>query len=287
MRIKVIILLLFVISPYLSLAQDSTDFFSAKNRLRFGDFLYCSKDYLRAIDEYAEYLKKFNNDTIVFKISLALRKMKKYSQAEDYFKTLAFNSPLNQRARIELFKTYFIEKDFGSFSAEMERRRFFPEAKPQPVISLYYSSQLLWSKTLPDSVEFISAFESGVQKKMAEFYAAKNYPDIKDETTAGVLSALIPGLGKIYTGEYGDGITAFIFNSVLGFLAYDNYRAGHKFRTWLFGGMTMVFYAGNIYGSVASAQLYNVASEINFRTRLNDYIKSKNYFDDITTEFCK
>ncbi len=284
-QIKTIAVLVFI--PFLSIfSQNKVDFFSAENRLKFGDYLYCQKDYLRAFDEYSAYLSSHNNDTILFKMSLALREMKRYSEAEDYLVNLSFNSNLSERARIELFKTYFINKEKNKIFDEYKNKRFVPQNN-KSIKSLYYVSQLLWSNILPDSIDFTSAFEKDINKKMGIFYHRKRHPNHKDEITAGILSAVIPGLGKIYNEDYGDGITAFIFTSALGYIAYSNFQAQHNFRAWLFTGLTALFYGGNVYGSIVSAQLYNAAEDAKYESELLQFVKQENYFDNQSTDFCK
>lgn len=255
--------------------------------MKFGNYLYCQKDYLRAFEEYSEYLKNRSGDTVLFKISLALREMKRYSETEDYLKTLAFNSRLTERARVELFKTYFIENDFKTFKNEYKYGRYLPEKNIGTVKQLFYVSQLLWEDILPDSIDFVNAFQSDIKNKAAKFYFAKHYPDRKEEATAGLLSAIVPGLGKIYTGDYGDGITGFLFTAILGYIAYDNFRAGHNFRGGLFSGLTALFYGGNIYGSITSAQIYNAAADYKYEEELLNFVKEENYFDPHREEFCK
>jgi TM2 domain-containing membrane protein YozV len=100
------------------------------------------------------------------------------------------------------------------------------------------------------------------------------------------MSALIPGSGKIYLGEIGDGITAFIATSLLAFLSYDNFSHNHNFRGWLFAGLGFFFYAGNVYGSVAAAQIYNAKVDYEYNLNLKEYLKSKNYFLE-ESEFVK
>ena len=96
----------------------------------------------------------------------------------------------------------------------------------------------------------------GFTQKMVEELGAMDQMETKDPTLAG-LAALIPGAGFAYTGRYRDGLIAFLWNTALGlsaFQAFDNHQE------YLGGILTFVelgFYAGNIYGSMASAHKYN------------------------------
>jgi TM2 domain-containing membrane protein YozV len=103
---------------------------------------------------------------------------------------------------------------------------------------------------------------------------------------ASLLSALIPGLGKVYSNEISDGIFSFLATGLLSYLAYDNFKADHRFRGWLFTGLASIFYVGNIYGSYAAAQIFNAQVKYDFNLRLDSFIKSNNYFIP-EYDFCK
>ncbi|RMD49156.1 MAG: tetratricopeptide repeat protein [Ignavibacteria bacterium] len=270
----------------LSYSQSSQSFFSPQNRLKFGDYLYCQKDYLRAFDEYRQYLKFEHNDTLLFKMGLALREMGRFSEAEDYFSNLSFNSAFAARSRKEYFKTLFISGDYTKLKEETVSNRFTPYDK-NFLNSLNMSAILLWENRLPDSTGFANSFQPDLRPKMIELFMRKKYPDYKDQLTAGILSGIVPGLGKIYNGDYGDGITAFLFTTVLGYLAYDNFKADHNFRAWLFTGLTAIFHAGNIYGSVASAQMHNAEYDLLLQREIKKIVESENYFDSEKPDFCK
>ncbi len=81
----------------------------------------------------------------------------------------------------------------------------------------------------------------------------------KKPWVAVLMSALIPGSGKIYTGDIKDGIFSFL---VVGGTAFQAYRGFNKdgissTSGWIFAGLSSGFYAGNLYGSGKAAQVYN------------------------------
>lgn len=92
------------------------------------------------------------------------------------------------------------------------------------------------------------------------------------------MSAIIPGSGKMYVGEWSDGIAAFLVTGLFAFLAYDNFRADHTTRAWIFTGLGAFFYAGNVYGSIASAQIFNARVDFKFNDGLKLFLEEKNYF---------
>jgi len=115
---------------------------------------------------------------------------------------------------------------------------------------------------------------------LAQHIAKMRLIEKKDPVTAGILSAIIPGSGKIYTEKYSDGIVSFLLTGIFGFLAYDNFSAGHKFRGWLFSGIGSFLYAGNIYGSIMSAKIFNSEKNDKYRNDLFDGLSKNNFFID-------
>jgi TM2 domain-containing membrane protein YozV len=125
---------------------------------------------------------------------------------------------------------------------------------------------------------FIAPFAAEELNQVSTFYDYRVESPYKSPTLAGILSALIPGSGKMYVGEWGDGITALVVTSLFALLAYDNFRADHSTRAWIFTGLGAFFYAGNIYGSVASAQIFNARIEFEFNEGLNYFSTAKLFF---------
>ncbi|MCX8081328.1 MAG: hypothetical protein N3F09_08840 [Bacteroidia bacterium] len=76
---------------------------------------------------------------------------------------------------------------------------------------------------------------------------------------AGVYSALLPGLGKAYTGNNGQAISMFLSNALFAGLTFENYKRLGKFhpQTIIFASGFIFFYAANIYGSILSVKYYN------------------------------
>ena len=76
---------------------------------------------------------------------------------------------------------------------------------------------------------------------------------------AAVLSALLPGSGKIYAGEVGDGLHSLVFIGLIGTLSVLSFRADgmDSVRGWIYASAGGVLYGGNIYGSIVSARRYN------------------------------
>lgn len=79
----------------------------------------------------------------------------------------------------------------------------------------------------------------------------------KSPLVAGLLSGIVPGLGKVYTGHTVDGVLSFLTIAGFGYAAYDGFATdgSSSVRGWVFGSLASGLYLGNIYGSVLSASI--------------------------------
>ena len=266
--------------------SSNKDLFSSGNIKLFADYLFCQHDYLRAVNEYENYLSKTYNDTVAFKIPLALSRMGYYKKSADKFNLIKSNSGFKDLAKLEYYKSCFQDSNFGIIQNDFLSSKINSDYKfYKNYKKLYYFSYLFNSKTLPAKNDFLSSFSFEDKNKIENFYDWKENPPEKSELIAGLLSTIIPGLGKVYTKNYSDGIVAFIVTGVFSYLAYDNFRADHKFRAWLFTGIGAGFYAGNIYGSIASVQIYNAKIHFDFKNLLESFLSKKNYYTP-KIDFC-
>ncbi len=87
----------------------------------------------------------------------------------------------------------------------------------------------------------------------------------KSPVVAGLLSAIVPGLGKWYVGKPNEALGAFIPVASLGLLTYEAYRKGGTGSLGFvsFASMFSIFYFGNIWGSIVSVKLRNESYTIN------------------------
>ena len=258
--------------------SQTSNLFSVENRLKFGNHLFHQKDYLRAVYEYQEILKVSKNDTVKFKLAFSLGKMNRLDEAFDNYKGLIFNSSLEDESKLYLLRNRFLNGDLNSYREMAGNMLYIPEKYNLSNERLLKYSMLYSLNTLPENEEYFDCYETKDQIKIKDFFKRRKFPEKKDVWTAGILSAVIPGAGKIYTEEYTDGITAFLLTGVLTYIAVDNLNDGHDTRGWIFAGLASYFYAGNIYGSIASAQLFNAKIEFDLLEEIGNFLIKENYF---------
>lgn len=270
-----VLLIIFLLQTSVLPQSTTFDFYSPQNIKLFADYLFCEGDYLRAIEQYELLDNKFINDTVRFKIMLGYSDLNLYQQSNEIINKLNHESKLYNDAYLLSMKNELLIKQrpleypaLSSFNlAEQER---FSRLS---MISILYGNEQLIEKS-----DFISIFSKKQQNTVSFLYDYKFDPPYKSPTWAGIFSAIIPGSGKMYVGEWGDGITGFLLTGLFAFLAYDNFKADHNTRAWIFTGIGVFFYAGNIYGSIAAAQIYNVKINFDFQYGLNLFLEQENYF---------
>jgi hypothetical protein len=95
------------------------------------------------------------------------------------------------------------------------------------------------------------------EQRMGDYYSKLRGFKRKSPLLAGLYSAVVPGLGKIYGGKKKQGIAAFLPVMSLALLTYEAYRKdGVKSARFIgFGTLFSVFYIGNIWGSTLSVKI--------------------------------
>ena len=96
-------------------------------------------------------------------------------------------------------------------------------------------------------------------QRIMDEIARRRFGRQKSAGVAALLSAVVPGSGKVYAGRIGEGISAFLtVGSLAAITAEQGIRNGWKdWRTLLAGSICAWFYIGNIYGSYLSVSIEN------------------------------
>jgi hypothetical protein len=95
------------------------------------------------------------------------------------------------------------------------------------------------------------------QKRFNRYDSTLRAEKRRSPVVAGALSAVVPGLGKIYAGKSKQGIAAFLPILSLAALTYEGLRKdGPRSARFIgFGSVFALFYVGNIWGSVLSVKI--------------------------------
>jgi len=258
--------------------------FSLENRILFADFLYCEKDFLRASEEYLACIPFLNSDTVFYKLGNSLLKIGEIAGSQKYFNEINKSSDLYNYSQSKIFESYFLTGN-NDILSELKNGVQEPGLLNQIDKFIFLSSLIEYGNVniIEDNVLLFPEIE---RNKINDFVRRVKQKEEKSPLLAGIFSTLLPGSGKIYTDNISDGITAFILTGLFGYLSYSNFKADHDFRGYLFSGVSLFFYSGNIYGSVISAKIFNEEKENEFRGNLYNYLEEKSYFSEDKFESC-
>lgn len=122
-----------------------------------------------------------------------------------------------------------------------------------------------------------------------EYLKLNSYVDLitshrkKSPAVAGILSALIPGSGKMYVGKTAQGISSLIAVAGFGLVTMENWKRNgpENFKTILFGAIFTTFYVGNIYGSVHLSKISENEFQHEYQNKIlfNLHIPLRNFFN--------
>ncbi len=121
------------------------------------------------------------------------------------------------------------------------------------------------------------------ERRMGQHYSLLRETPDKSPWIGGLLSAAVPGLGRVYAGKTAEGIVGFLYVAALGLTSYDFYR-GSGARSPLFilsASVTGIFYVGNIAGSATAVRRANKEfnHEMDQRILFDMHIPLRNAFN--------
>jgi len=86
----------------------------------------------------------------------------------------------------------------------------------------------------------------------------------------GVLSALVPGAGQAYSGQWVDGLLSLLVNAVFLYGTWEAWQLDNTATAILLGTFETGFYLGNVYGAMNAAHRFNRSSADRFHETLSD-----------------
>jgi len=202
-------------------------------------------------------------DSLNFYRAWALYNLRRVPEGIDYFRKVSADSKLFNRS---MFFSAWSSVYLDNYSEAIHDLSLIEthDKLEKELLNIQYSGLHLLNSQTDSAMNLLNKLEkqSGVYNDQVD--QLKKYTletmDFKPRSMAmgGVLSAAIPGAGKIYAGEKGAGIGSLLLLAGMGGMAVENIlKSG--FTSWnsiMFTGLFSVFYLGNIYGSIISVKTY-------------------------------
>jgi tetratricopeptide (TPR) repeat protein len=235
----------------------SQNLFNESNTYKFADYLFKTRQYNLASEEY-ERLVQMVPSSLDYKLTLiqSYRLNKNYTFAEqrmiDFFNDSLYS--LHSPIYSEYLKIKFYQLDLPNAQKYININPNIETTSKLKYQEFIYLLSRDWHKA--DS--FFRA-SSGLDPRYGQLAQSGLSLHRKIPGLAAIMSTIIPGTGKVYSGYWKDGIMSFIFvaaNSWQTYRRYDKYGINNA-GVWIFGSLATGFYLGNIYGSIKAAKKYN------------------------------
>lgn len=229
----------------------SQNIFDLSNSVKYADYLYKSHEYELASREFERIL--FMDST---NENVALQLVRSYRLSENYNSAISriivrypdvYKMP--QKWNLE-YLNILIKKNLYYESLEFLAENINVHVND----ALFYKSVAYCLSDEWDEAHKLLSSTVIEEKKLNELKSIviqRDKTEIKSVPLALGLSAIIPGLGKVYSGNWKDGIFSFV---IVGISVFQTYRGFSKNGInskygWIYLTLGSGFYIGNIYGS--------------------------------------
>lgn len=284
MNTKSIFSLLFLIILTCT-SLSGIDYYSPENIYRFAEYLYNNGDYLRAAGEYQRYLFTISenrlslSDTLLFRIGLCYQFGGDTQKAIDYYDMIIRDSPksnFSNRAQYQIAYTYF---EMGKYKESVHYIEDNIESlsltethlKMNRLLGVNCLYQRKWKAAHYHFKKLLSNSGDSLTAKLNKFAIKGEHLPYKSKIFAGLMSATIPGTGKVYANRLTDGLYSLIVIGLTGWQAYNGFHKDgiRSTKGWIYGSLCGIFYLGNIYGSTVVVKIYNKKIEDNLLMQIN------------------
>ena len=252
-------------------SRDTVCAYSGDQIFSFADELYSLGEYDRAAVEYLRFAFLYPGDpcadAALLKAGLSCEKAGNFARARKIYSLMA-QSPREKSQEFASYRialSYLLENKLDSAEVQLDSVR-------NPGAAQYLKGWiLLGEQKYRDATDIFSKISDksdssdvsgSIDYLITRARQGERLPR-RSPFVAGMLSALVPGLGRGYCGKWGDAFFSFVVVGVPASLAYAKYDEDRTFST-VMATFAAFFYLGNIYGSAKGAKIYNIEKRQEF-----------------------
>ena len=241
----------------------------ADQQYQYAEICFTSGDYETAIGEYKRFMHFFPEDTRVekamFSIAMSDYHRDRFQEAVTAFTEVQNrfqNTPLSVQSAFMISGCYLRLHDTGN--AIITLHNLLMQTDDTDVRDGAYDAMGWIYIERGEFEKAMSVFQKISLKNQSRYVVDMLSTELeKDELiprknpqVAGVLS-ILPGGGFFYCERYQDALVAFLLNGALILASWEAFDQGNPALGSVIAAVEFGFYAGNIYGGIASAHKFN------------------------------
>lgn len=201
------------------------------------------------------------SDTLSFLRGWTLYQLKELDKASEWLAAVPKDSPFYEKS---LFYSTAVSAHLGDYSTPVAPLEAYqgPYAELKGVqlagLALLRDDPAAF-KLAATSFGYSDFALTEAETKLGEIYKYRYETKPKSPWLAAAASAVVPGLGKVYAGNIGEGIASFLIVGALGAITAEHWvkDGPQDWKTIVPGVVCAGFYIGNIYGSYMSVSISN------------------------------
>jgi tetratricopeptide (TPR) repeat protein len=258
---------------------------NSDDQFQFAQDLMEGGKYQRAVAEFERFIHFFPKDEKVPKarylIGLCHLESMAYESARRVLEEVKkdySHTPLGGEALFFIGESYYRQGVFGEAAYYFQ---MLIDRHPQPEIRNAGLYRLAWSRMQlgkwQEASDTFKMVERGTRLYSRSLGLSQRSLEgevlpYKDPAAAGVMAAIIPGLGHAYTNRYKDATVAFLLNGLIIWAAIESFDRDHDVLGGILTFVGLGFYTGNIYSAVNTTHKYNRKVKDDFLRGLNDKV---------------
>ncbi|MCC7464662.1 MAG: hypothetical protein IT261_00235 [Saprospiraceae bacterium] len=239
-------------------AQDLYDYAHSRAYARY---LLQSRQYTLAAEEYERLIfLRPDNDTLRSDLLRAYRRGNSPEKGlEQWAKWQQESRPKSRLLEIEYSKLLLR----GGYPAEARKlanqSNLFDSVQIRRTILYADMLEQQWKQAGISWAQIPATDKLPKRSEMEKLIKKGQQQKKKNPWVATALSVPVPGLGKVYAGEWKDGVISLLFVGINAWQAARRFdREGlDTFWGWVHGGFALGFYSGNLYGAHKAVRRYN------------------------------
>ena len=256
MKKYIIYIFILIFFTKISLAQEQyineLKFVKHLNKnLLFGDIIANSK--------YIDFAKLtiYEQDSLNYYVGKAYYKLNIIDTSTIFFDKIKLSQELISKSNILNFNYFVDNYKFTEAEKSLSKINLNDNHKKE----FYARGILLLNNRISNYEAKLTINPKAVYKQEILDLTYEKYKLFKRKSPAlaGVLSSVIPGLGRVYANKPLHGLVSFVPVTWFGYSAYEGYN-NNGFNSpnfYIFSSLFTIFYIGNIWGSVFTAKNRN------------------------------